>query len=398
MKKLLKIIIPIGILILCYLLFEPIFIHNFGRTEMPILDDIQPKTIYSDAKKLRADEILKEEFTKLKTPSLSVAIGRNDSLIWSNSIGYADVNGNILANNQTKYRVGSTSKTLTSIGLGVLLQNKVLNPNSKVKDYVPYASEELSKLTVEQLASHTSGIRNYGMCPCFPIWEFYDNNGYNSIRESISIFNNDKLLFEPSTDFSYSTYNYNLLSGVIEGASKTDFLDFMQNEVFEPLTMTQTMPDRMNNSEDNIAKFYDVENNKIKEAYKTNSSSKFAGGGFLSTPSDLIKFGNAVLNNNLINKTTTKILFKPVMLKNGKVNKQNYGLGWRNDISTNVFKDNREVRIIHHGGTAMGSTAMLILLPEYNVTVAVAMNKNGKSTDLFDVAYKIAELFIEKQK
>ena len=86
------------------------------------------------------------------------------------------------------------------------------------------------------------------------------------------------------------------------------------------------------------------------------------------------------------------------MLKNGKVNKQNYGLGWRNDISTNVFKDNREVRIIHHGGTAMGSNAMLILLPEYNVTVAVAMNKNGKSTDLFDVAYKIGELFIEKQK
>ena len=55
MKKLFKIIIPIGILILCYLLFEPIFIHNFGRTEMPILDDIQTKTIYSDAKKLRAD-------------------------------------------------------------------------------------------------------------------------------------------------------------------------------------------------------------------------------------------------------------------------------------------------------------------------------------------------------
>ncbi|MET2983814.1 serine hydrolase domain-containing protein [Aureibaculum conchae] len=398
MRKLIRILIPIGLLILCYFLFEPVFTHNFGRTEMPVLDNFQPKTLYSKPSAIRANKIIKEELVKLKTPSLSVAIGRNDSIIWSNSIGYANISKRILADEQTKYRIGSTSKTLTSIGLGVLFQDKILTPNSIVKDHVPYASNELSKLTVEQLASHTSGIRNYGMCLCLPIWEFYDNDEYSSIEESISIFNDDKLLFEPGTDFSYSTYNYNLLSGVIEGASKMNFLDFMQTEVFEPLAMSETMPDRMDNPTDNIAKFYDVEGGKVKEAYKTNSSSKFAGGGFLSTPSDLVKFGNAVLNNKLIDVTTTKMLVEPVVLKNGTVNKQNYGLGWRIDKSTKVFKDNREVNIIHHGGTAMGSTAMLILLPDYNVTVAVAMNKNGKSTDLFDVAYKIAELFVLERK
>jgi serine beta-lactamase-like protein LACTB len=398
MKKLIKISTPIGIIILCYFLFEPVFTHNFGRTEMPILDNQQPKILYSEPIKNSANEILKEEFTKLKTPSLSVAIGMNDTIVWSNSIGYSNVNDKTLADSLTKYRIGSTSKTLTSIGLGVLIQNGILKPNSIVRDYVPYASNELSKLTVQELASHTSGIRNYGTCLCLPIWEFYDNDQYNSIEESISMFNNDELLFKPSTDFSYSTYNYNLLSGIMEGASKTDFLEFMESKVFEPLTMYQTKPDLFNSSLDNIAEFYDTENNKIKEAYKTNSSSKWAGGGFLSTPTDLVKFGNAVLNYKLIDSTTTNSLFKPIKLKNGKVNDQNYGLGWRNDTSTNIFKDKQEVRIIHHGGTAMGSTAMLILLPKYNVTVAVTMNRNGKSTDLFDIAYKIAELFIAERK
>lgn len=364
---------------------------------MSFVEDLKPIKAHSERGNTKADEILTEAFLNLKTPSLSAAIGINDTLVWSNAIGYADFDKKIPANQQTKYRIGSTSKSLTSIGLGVLLQDHILQLNSTVKEFVPYAGKELSELTVKQLASHTSGIRNYGTCLCFPIWEFYNNDEYGSIEESVSIFNDDKLLFEPGSDFSYATYNYNLLSAVMEGASKTNFLDFMKNKVFEPLDMSQTMPDSATNSSNNIAVFYDVENIKIKEAYKTNSSNKYAGGGFLSTPSDLVKLGNAALNYKLLDTATTQVLFEPVKLKNGKVNKQNYGLGWRNDISTDVFKDNREVRVIHHGGTAMGSTSMLILLPEYNATVAVAMNRSGKSAELFELAHKIAELFIEER-
>ncbi|WP_349254612.1 serine hydrolase [Autumnicola psychrophila] len=135
----------------------------------------------------------------------------------------------------------------------------------------------------------------------------------------------------------------------------------------------------------------------MNKAYKTNSSNKWAGGGFLSTPIDLVKFGNGVLNQELINSTTTKLLFEPVQLKNGKVNEQNYGLGWRNDIRKDVIKDNREIRIIHHGGTASGSLAMLVLLPEYNTSIAVAMNRSGSSSELFDITFKIAELFIAEE-
>ena len=291
---------------------------------------------------------------------------------------------------------------MTSIGLGVLIQSKKLKPQSLVKDFIPYASPILSEITLEQVASHTSGIRNYDTCFCFPIWEYYNNHEYNSIEESIAVFNNDELLFAPSTDFSYSSYNYTLLSGMMETASEKKFLPFMQEKVFQPLYMTQTKADKQNQNKENTAKFYEVSNEEVKESYEVNNSLTWAGGGFLSTPNDLVKLGNAVLNYRLLDSLTTAKLFEPVKLNSGKINNQNYGMGWRNDMYKTIHKDGRNVNIIHHGGVAMGSTAMLILIPEYNLTVAVIMNRNASTKEtknlFFSLPHKLASLFINSDK
>jgi hypothetical protein len=73
-------------------------------------------------------------------------------------------------------------------------------------------------------------------------------------------------------------------------------------------------------------------------------------------------------------------------------------MGWRNDVYTNIHKDGLAVNIIHHGGVAMGSTAMLILLPEYNLTVAVTMNRNASTQEtknlFFSLPHKLASLFV----
>jgi len=384
------------------LLFKPVITYNFGREKLQDLSHLQPNINHSKKIEKQADSLVISEFIKLKTPALSASIGINNTLIWSNTIGYADINNQIIADSLTKFRIGSTSKALTSIGLGILIQSKKLKPQSLVKNFVPYASHILSEITLEQVASHTSGIRNYGTCFCFPIWEYYNNHEYNSIEESIAVFNNDELLFEPSTDFSYSSYNYTLLSGMMEKASEQKFLPFMQEKVFQPLYMTQTKADKKDQNKENTAKFYEIDNREIKESYEVNNSVKWAGGGFLSSTNDLVKFGNAVLNYKLIDSITTAKLFEPVKLNSGQINGQNYGMGWRNDMYENIHKDGHKVNIIHHGGTAMGSTAMLILLPEYNLTVAVTMNRNASSKEtkniFFSLPHKLARLFIPISK
>ena len=53
----------------------------------------------------------------------------------------------------------------------------------------------------------------------------------------------DTLLFEPGTRYLYSTYGWNLLSAVVEGASGRNFLSYMRQDVFAPLGLRQTVPD-----------------------------------------------------------------------------------------------------------------------------------------------------------
>lgn len=77
-------------------------------------------------------------------------------------------------------------------------------------------------------------------------------------------------------------------------------------------------------------------------------------------------------------------------------------MGWRNDMYKNIHKDGHNVNIIHHGGVVMSSTAMLILLPEYNLTVAVTMNRNASTKEtknlFFSLPHKLASLFINSGK
>ncbi|HDZ05688.1 hypothetical protein LCGC14_0066050 [marine sediment metagenome] len=405
MKKFITILVPVLVLVLviCFHLFKPVVTYNIGREKLIDLRHLKPNTYHSQSIKKKADSLLKAEFKKLKTPALSASIGINDNLTWSNIIGYADINHRVSADSLTQFRIGSTSKALTSIGLGVLIQDKKLKPQSLVKDFVTYAGNELSELTLEQIASHTSGIRNYDTCLCFPIWEYYNDHEFNSIEESVSIFNNDKLLFKPGSDFSYSSYNYTLLSGMMEKASNKEFLTFMEEKVFNPLSMSQTSADKKNQNKENIAKFYDLDDKgNIKESFEVNNSIKWAGGGFLSTTNDLVKLGNAVLNNRLLDSETTARLFEPVKLNSGEINKENYGMGWRSSMYKNIHLDGHDVLILHHGGVAMGSTAMLLLIPEYNLTVAVTMNRNATSQEtkniFFELPHKIARLFINYDK
>jgi CubicO group peptidase (beta-lactamase class C family) len=92
-------------------------------------------------------------------------------------------------------------------------------------------------ITVRQVAGHLAGIRHYRP------GELENQRHYPTVVDGLAIFEDDSLLFEPGTRFEYSSYGWNLLSAVIEGASGEPFLDFMNERVFTPARMTQTIAD-----------------------------------------------------------------------------------------------------------------------------------------------------------
>ncbi len=382
------------LLSIVFYLIEPVLTHNSGWTSLPKTTHLLPVKKHEESIARKLDSTFQNIFLTLNTPALSVAIGKNDTVVWANAIGYKDIKEKKPVSLTTTFRIGSTSKAITAMGTGILLQNKKLNLTDKVKEYVPYVANKLSDISIKQLASHTSGIRNYGLCFCFPIWEYYNNDEYTHIEESVAVFNNDPLLFIPGTDFSYSTYNYTLLSAVIEGASGMTFPDFMKTYLFDPLGLKHIDFEKQSLNTTHLSKFYAVENNEYKEVSRVNNSNKWAGGGLIATPTDLVTLGNAFLNHKLYQKEIVDTLITAVTLANKTINEQRYAIGWRNTTTTAVFKDKRKINILHHAGVAHGATSVFILFPEYNVTISLLINKNHDVSDLFEFSYKLAHFFM----
>src|SRR5688572_24230264 len=234
--------------------------------------------------------ILSEAKVEINTPAISIAIGIDNQIVWSQAIGYKDVEKLEPADINTKFRVGSTSKAVTSVALGKLVQNKLIDLDGTIQNYVPFFDASKPPITIRQLASHSSGIRNYKNA------EFNSNTEYASIEESMRVFMYDSLLFEPGSKFSYATYNYTVLSAAIEQVTGISYLEYMQKEIFTPLGMSNTFGDYKTRHIENRAQFYDynAQEKKIVKAQEVNNSNKWAGGGLVSTPSDLVKLGNAL--------------------------------------------------------------------------------------------------------
>lgn len=315
-------------------------------------------------------------------PGLDIAISIDGEIVWSEGFGFADLEHHVpIKTGETRFRVGSISKPLTAAALGKLIEDNKLNLDENIQTYVPYFPEKKYKITVKQLAGHLGGVRSYKDN------EFNSSIKYNSVKDALNIFINDTLIFEPGTQYAYSTYGFNLLSAAIEGTSGENYLDFMQNEIFLPLNMTSTLADKNENIIPNRSALYQIDsNNTIQNATYVDNSNKWAGGGFLSTTHDLITFGNAMIDAEFLSHKTIKLLTKSQALNNGK--KTGYGVGW------GIIKRKQLKGFGHHGECVGGSTKFEVFPKEKLVFIVVS---NASNINYGNTVERIIHTFIDNK-
>jgi serine beta-lactamase-like protein LACTB len=181
----------------------------------------------------------------------------------------------------------------------------------------------------------------------------------------------------------------------MEQAAKRPFLEIMQTQVFEPLQMNLTAADATGVKIPHQVNFYNVGYGHYQLSYDVNNSNKWAGGGLLSTPSDLVQMANQLVSGKYLQQDTLATLFEPQKLNNGEVNRQNYALGWRHSITKKSLAGKKKVHYIHHGGTAAGSSSLLIMFPEYDLVVSVLINSSiGNFGELWDLTFEVATQFL----
>lgn len=330
-------------------------------------------------------------------PSLSAAVAFDGRWQWAAASGWADIEQSQPARVNSRYRTGSIAKPITALAMMRLVETRQLDLDAPLSKTLPTLPAHLHPITLRQLASHRAGIRHYQLLP--PWWmgwhEAFSTQPYASVEDGLTIFIDDALRYPPGSDFLYSTFGYSLLSRWLEVAGGQDFPSLLQAQVFDPLTMTDTLVDRSGPMPGRVA-FYSAEAGRYTPAYPIDSSNKIAGGGLVSTPTDLTRLGLALLDDSLLSETSRTAMFTPQALSDGRMNPENYALGWRVDTSVRLLGEDRPIQIIHHGGTQAGAAAFLMMLPEHGVVVAV-MSNSGRAAaraEVQEAAYVLARLVI----
>ncbi|MDB6024241.1 MAG: flp2 [Verrucomicrobiales bacterium] len=321
----------------------------------PLGDSSEPAPAALSEAISQARAIVQTEWAT-KVPGMSIAVAVGGATIWTEEFGLADVAANIPVTRGTRFRIGSVSKPLTAAGLALLVERDQLDLDAPVQEYVPDFPQKEGVITTRLLAGHLSGIRNYRGT------EASSNTPFPDLRSGLKIFEADPLEAPPGTKFSYCSYNYNLIGAVMESAAKQDFLGYMEENVIQPLGLTQTRPDRAGVVDPQRTQFYETNaEGKFFVAPTVNLSYGWPAGGFLSTAEDMVRFGNAHVHPGFLKPESRRLLFTSQTTEVGKLT--NYGVGWF-------------VRppALFHGGDSFGGTAILLLHPASRTVVAIVSN------------------------
>lgn len=324
--------------------------------------------------KIKTDKDIQSILDEFNLPSLSVAILMDAQIRYQQAIGYADVASGKKATASTQYSVGSVAKAMTGIALMRLIQNGKAQLNDTLSQHDARLDAKYSTISLQQLASHTAGIKHDTSER--DVLEFEDVKDHQSPKEAYVTFTNHPLLFAPGEGFKYSSNGYILLSGMIESIADNDFVAVLNEQVFIPLNMSGTRLDNSINSDIHEATYYESwqeEKGGKASTTKRDRSFLFGAGGYLSTPTDLVKMAGAMFNDTYLQPEFVRQMLTPVTLNTGEENEQKYAIGWR--VGEIALNEHQVVKVAHHGGvTDKAATAYLLVIPEKKAAVAFATN------------------------
>lgn len=282
----------------------------------------------------------------------SVSVSKDGKTIYSRSVGFADAQANKKLNENTKFRIGSVSKTFTTTLIFKAVEEKKLNLNDKLSSYFPTVPNA-SKITISNLLNHRSGIHNFTNDEDYTSWMTTPKTE----AEMVAIIAKAESDFEPDSKADYSNSNYVLLSYILEKAYKKPFKDILDQKIVKPLGLKNTQYGGKINIANNEANSYASSETKEKED-ETDMSIPMGAGGIISTPNDLSRFIEALLAGKIISTDNVNQM---------KTIKDGYGMGLFQ------FPFHTEKGYGHTGGID-GFTSMLSYFPDSKITFALTSN------------------------
>lgn len=326
----------------------------------------------------KIDDILKKSFNN-DGPGGAVLINLKGETVYNKAFGFSDTELKIKNTTETVFQIGSISKQMTAVGILLLVEEGKLNLTDPLTKFIPDFIEPASKVTIEHLLLHNSGIQSYTSSPKWnPAWE-----SKRSISETIDLIKNEPFDFNPGEKFQYNNSGYIILAYIIEETSRMKFGDFMKERVFAPLGMNKT---RHGNSKEELgfrAEGFtlNVREKKLNKSVYTEFEQLSGAGSFISTVGDMLLWDEAVKAKKLLSAENWNKALSPLVKTNwGETH--HYGYGW-------VVQDFYGHKLVWHNGGMPGFLSSFYRFPEDDLTLILLTNSDYSGSD--DIIKRIAK-------
>ena len=305
----------------------------------------------------------------------SVAVWTDNELAFEHAVGYADVENQVPLTTESRFRVGSISKTFTATLIFMAVEEGKLSLDQTIDTFFPDFSRG-DEITIAMLLGHRSGIYNFTNNADYLDW----NTQPKSRAEMMEIIGSGGMVFEPGSKAEYSNSNYVLLSYILEDTYNRGFNTILKQKITAPLGLESTYIGTKTDLKNNECFSYSFAENWSKEP-ETDMSIPIGAGAVVSTPAELIEFIRALFAGELVSEES---------LNQMKDIRDNYGMG----LFSFPFNEKRS---FGHTGGIDGFSSVFGYFPEEDVAFALTSNGVNYNTNEISIAV-LSEVFGQAYK
>ena len=312
----------------------------------------------------------------------SAVVIQKDKIIFSGSYGFANMEHQILHSKETVFRIGSITKQFTAVAILQLQEKGLLRVSDPIAKYLPdYPGG--NKITLHHLLSHSSGIPSITRFP-----NLLEIQRQATTPElAMAHFKNLPLNFTPGADCDSSDSGYIILGAVIEKVAKKNYEEYLKENIFTPLNMTETYYEHNHYLIPHRASGYQNKEGHLYHAPYIDMSFPHAAGALSSTVGDLYKWDQALKGKAFISKENRDLLYTIHCTNAGNKIASGYGLR----IGTlNRGMEDCELSIAGHFATIDGFEAALIRYLNDDLTIILL--SNVEKTDVRSFHKEIARI------
>ena len=268
------------------------------------------------------------DYVKRKNFSGTILIGKEGKVLYKKAFGMADYEKKIPNTVETQFPIWSSSKQFTAAAIMLLVEQGKLSTEDTLSKFIPDFKQG-DKIKIHNLLTHSSGIDDYDPQANFPTVD-----DYHSPESIINLIKSSPLSSEPGTTFKYTNANYFLLGYIIEKVSNMKYEDFVNENLFKPSNMNNTLYN-VKNIQTNTSKGYTA---ILRDSVPLRSSSVhpsiyFSAAGIYSTVEDLYKWDQALYGEKILKKSSLDKMFT-------HYTSYDYGYGWfvnKKDSSLSMY-------------------------------------------------------------